>query len=347
MTSAKSGLGLAAVVSGMLLTAPAIAQESVADFYDGKTIDLIIGFGAGGGYDTYGRLLAKHIGSHIPGNPDVVPQNMPGAGAIVASNFIYNTAPKDGTTIGMVAASALMQPLFDSEQAQFDASEFGWLGSMDQSIGFCGIATATGIESFDDWLESGQQLAFGASGPAANTFQHPMTLKNVLDANVQVVPGYRGTSDVALAIENGEMDGLCGMQVTSVQARFQPLIDSGVMRLIIQMGPETTDELGDLPSVYDYAGDESERQILDLVFGQLKLARPVVTPPGIPEERLAALREAFAATLSDPDFLQEAENSGLIINYVTASEAQDMLKQFGAYPKEIIDRAAAAIAPDT
>lgn len=346
MRSYRNGIAAVAIAGNILVAGPGAAQDSVEDFYKGKAIELTIGFGAGGGYDTYGRLLAKHLGNHIPGNPSVVPQNMPGAGAIVASNYIFNTAPKDGTAIGMVAASALMQPLFDSEQAQFDASKFGWLGSMDQSIAFCGVTTASGVESFDQWLESGTQLSFGASGPAANTFQHPMALKNVLDANVQVVPGYRGTNDVALAMENGEMDGLCGMQVTSVQARFQQLIDDGIMRLIIQMGPETTDVLGDLPSVYDYAENDTERQILDLIFGQLKLARPVVAPPEVPEDRMTALREAFEATLSDPAFLAEAESAGLIISFVSAADAQDLLVQFTDFPKDVISKAAAAIAPD-
>lgn len=346
MRTLREGAAAVAIATCLMAGGQVVAQETVQEFYRGQTINLIIGFGAGGGYDSYARLLAQHLGNHIPGNPTIVPQNMPGAGAIVATNHLYNNAPKDGTTIGMVAASALMQPLFDSDQAQFDASEFGWLGSMDQSIAFCGVATASGIESFDEWLESGQELAFGASGPAANTFQHPMALKNVLDVNARVVPGYAGTNEVALALERGEMDGLCGMQVTSIQSSFQHLIDNGVMTLIIQMGPEKTDVLGDIPSVYDYVENEAEGQIMDLVFGQLKLARPVLAPPGVPEERLEALREAFKATLEDPEFLAEAESAGLIINYVSASEARDLLVQFADFPKEVIDLAARAITAD-
>ncbi|MGA1206427.1 MAG: Bug family tripartite tricarboxylate transporter substrate binding protein [Litorivicinaceae bacterium] len=249
MNKVMSATGSVIIATALSVSAPVQAQTSVADFYSGKTVNLIIGFGAGGGYDTYGRVLAQHMGKHIPGNPTVVPQNMPGAGSIVASNFLYNTAPKDGTTMGMVAASALMQPLFGSSQVKFDSSKFGWLGSMDQSIAFCGVTVASGVESFQDWLKSGKQLAFGASGPAANTFQHPMALRNVLDVNAKVVPGYKGTADVAVAMENGEMDGLCGMQVTSIRSSFQSLIDRGVMRLIIQMGPERTSEFGALPSV--------------------------------------------------------------------------------------------------
>ena len=346
MNKVMSATGSVIIASALSVATPVQAQTSVADFYSGKTVNLIIGFGAGGGYDTYGRVLAQHMGKHIPGNPTVVPQNMPGAGSIVASNFLYNTAPKDGTTMGMVAASALMQPLFGSSQVKFDSSKFGWLGSMDQSIAFCGVAVASGVESFQDWLKSGKQLALGASGPAANTFQHPMALRNVLDVNAKVVPGYKGTADVAVAMENGEMDGLCGMQVTSIRSSFQSLIDRGVMRLIIQMGPERTSEFGALPSVYDFVENEDEKRVMDLVFGQLKLARPVAVPPGIPSERLKALQDAFLATLQDPEFLAAAEQAGMEINLVKANDVQALLVDFASFSPRVIELAGKAVAPD-
>ena len=179
--SARSSVAVLPLVAG-----PAMA-DSVADFYKGKTIDLVIGLPAGGGYDDYGRLIARHIGDHIPGNPTIVPQNMPGAGGLRAADHIYNSAPKDGTEFGIVASSTLMEPLFGDKQALFDASQFSWLGSASQDVSFCGIGPGSGIASFDQWLKSGKELTFGASGPAAITYQHPMVMKNVLGANLRVI----------------------------------------------------------------------------------------------------------------------------------------------------------------
>lgn len=348
MRKLKNGAAALAVAMGLLGSAPAAAQDAVEDFYRGRTISLLIGFGAGGGYDIYARVLAQHLGRHIPGNPSVVPQNMPGAGSIVAGNHLFNIAPKDGTVIGTVASSALMQPLLGGgDEAQFVAADFGWLGSMDQSVNFCAIASDRGVTTFEEWLEGGQELAFGASGPAAVTFQHPMALRKVLGVNAQIIPGYSGTNEIVMAVETGELDGVCGLQGTSIRSQFQPLIDAGTMHLIIQMGGEPTDDFGDLPSVYDFVETEEDRQVLDLTFGQIRLARPVIAPPGVPEERLEALRTAFAETLQDPEFLADAERAGLVIDYVSAEAAQEMLSQFADYPEEVIARSAEAIAPDT
>ena len=190
--SCTGRVGALVVVALALAAGPAMA-DSVADFYKGKTIDLIIGLPAGGGYDAYGRLIARHIGDHIPGHPTVVPQNMPGAGGLKAADHIYNSAPKDGTEFGIVASSTLMEPLFGDKQALFDASKFSWLGSASQDVAFCGIGPGSQIASFDQWLKSGKELTFGASGPAAITYQHPMVMKNVLDANLRVISGYGGT----------------------------------------------------------------------------------------------------------------------------------------------------------
>ena len=189
----------ALVVIALPLTAGPAMADSVADFYKGKTIDLIIGFPAGGGYDAYGRLIARHIGDHIPGNPTVVPQNMPGAGSLKAADYIYNSAPKDGSAFGIVASSTLMEALFGDKQARFDASKFSWLGSASQDVSYCGIGPGSHITSFDQWVKSGKELTFGASGPAAITYQHPMVMKNVLGAHLRVIAGYGGTSDITLA----------------------------------------------------------------------------------------------------------------------------------------------------
>lgn len=341
-----SAVGAFLVLVLPVAAGPALA-DSVADFYKGKTINLIIGLPAGGGYDAYGRLIARHIGDHIPGNPAVVPQNMPGAGGLRAADHIYNTAPKDGAEFGMVASSTLMEPLFDAKQARlFDAAKFSWLGSASQDVAFCGIGPGSHIASFDAWLKSGKELTFGASGPAAITYQHPMVMKNVLDANLRVISGYGGTSDITLAVQRGEVDGICGMFVSSIAAQFQPLLDSGEMKLIIQMGPGRNTTFGNIPSVFDYAKTDEQREILSLAFDQLALGRPFMAPPGIPADRFEALNRAFAETLKDPALLADAKKMKLDIDYLSGEEARKMLKKFADFPPAVLQKAKLALGQD-
>jgi tripartite-type tricarboxylate transporter receptor subunit TctC len=318
--------------------------QSVADFYHGKTINLVIGLPAGGGYDAYARLIARHMGDHIPGNPTIVAENMPGAGGLKAADHIYNSAPKDGTEFGIVAASTLMEPLFEAKQTPlFEASKFSWLGSASQDVAFCGIGPGSHINSFDEWMKSGKELTFGASGPAAVTYQHPMVMKNVLGANAKVISGYGGTSDITLAVERGEVDGICGMGASSIQAQYQHMLDSGAMKVIVQMGPHKDQTFGDVASVFDYAKDDEQKQILSLAFDQQALGRPFMAPPGIPEDRYAALNKAFADTLKDPALLAEAKKMKLDIDYLSADDARKMLTQFADYPPALLQKAKFAL----
>jgi tripartite-type tricarboxylate transporter receptor subunit TctC len=339
-----STLAAPLLVCATLLAAPTPgAAQAPADFFKGKTVNIEIGFPPGGGYDTYGRVLSRHLGKYIPGNPTVVAKNMPGAGALKAANFMYAAAPKDGTEIGIVASSTLMEPLLGNDQAQFDAAKFGWLGSMSKDIAFCGITTASGVAGFDDWLKGKKELIFGSSGPAAITHQHPLVMKNLLGANAKIISGYQGTKDISLAMERKEVDGICGMFISSVQTSYKPMIDAGVMRLIIQMGPVKSDIFGKIPSVYDYAKSDLDRQVLDIHFGQLLLARPFMVPPGVPADRLAALRKAFADTLKDKDLLADAQKAQIEIELVTPDEVQGMLAKFADYPQASIKAAQKAI----
>ena len=343
MTIRKQTLGIAALLAGVWFTAtPAVAQPA-ADYFKGKTIGINIGYGPGGGYDTYGRVLARHFGRHVPGNPNVVPKNMPGAGALKAANYIYNSAPKDGTELGLVASSTLMEPMFDNDQAQFDAAKFTWLGSMSRDISHCGIRKGAGVASFDDWLKQGKELTFGSTGPAAITHQHPLVMKNVLGANARAVAGYQGTKEVSMAVERGEMDGICGLFVSSIQASYLPLIKSGELILLIQMGQTRTDVFGNLPSVYDYAKTDQDRQVLEIHFDQLALARPIMAPPGMTADRIALLRKAFEESMKDPALLADAQKVGLDIDLMTGVEVEKLLIKLADYPKSAIEAAKKAI----
>jgi tripartite-type tricarboxylate transporter receptor subunit TctC len=320
----------------------AARADAVSDFFSHKTITLIAGFPPGGGYDTYVRILSRYYGRFIPGQPSVVPANMPGAGSMTAANRIYNDQPNDGTVLGMFASSVVMEPLLGDKAALFDPTKFSWIGSMAQDIAYCGVWQSPGAaSSFDDILH--KETVFGGGAPAAITYQHPMIFKNVLGADVRVIPGYAGTRDIDLAMQRGEVNGECGLYASSIKSQYSDDVKSGRLKLVIQMGPRKSTEFGDIPSVYDYAKTDEERAVLDIHFQQLVLGRPLAGPPAIPADRLTALRDAFMATMKDRDFRAEAEKVGLDINPATADEVQALLKHFATFSPAIFEQARQAI----
>jgi tripartite-type tricarboxylate transporter receptor subunit TctC len=340
----ESALGLF-VLCAFASLAAAAAPDPVADFYSHKTLTLIAGFPPGGGYDTYVRVLARHYGRFIPGNPSVVPANLPGAGSMNAANHIFNDEPNDGTVLGMFASSVVMEPLLGNKAARFDPAKFSWIGSMSQDIAYCGVWQTPGAAaSFADMLQpGGKETIFGGGAPAAITYQHPAILKNVLGAHIRVIPGYAGTRDIDLAMHRGEVNGECGLYASSIKAQFADDVKSGRLKLVIQMGPHKSNAFGDIPSVFDYAKTDEQRAVLELHFNQLVLGRPLAGPPNMPPDRLAALRQAFAATMRDKDFLAEADRVGLTIDPATADEVEKLLAHFATFPPAIFTAARAAI----
>ena len=326
---------------GLALLSPASA-DSVSDFFGGKTLSLIAGFPPGGGYDSYVRILARHYGKLIPGHPSVIPSNMPGAGSLTAANYIYGKAANDGTVLAMFASSAVMEPLLGNKSASFDPAKFSWIGSMSQQVTYCGVwQSPTAAKSFDEMMT--KPTIFGAGGPAAITFQHPTILKNVLGASVRVIPGYPGSRDLNLAMHRGEVDGECGLDGSSIKSQWPDDVSSGRLRLVIQMGNKKSDEFGDIPGVFDYAKTDEQRAVFEVLFKQLLLGRPLAGPPGIPPDRLRALRDALTATMKDDEFLAEAAKVGLEIDPASAEEVDELLKRYVAYPPEIFRKAQEAI----
>ena len=298
-------------LAALLAVAPVAAKaETAADFYKGRTVSLIAGFPPGGGYDTYVRVLARHFGRFLPGQPTVVASNMPGAGSMVAANNIYAKYAPDGLAIGMFASSALMEPLIGTKSALFDPQKFSWVGSMSQDVAFCGAWSHPGVpKTFDEMLKT--ETIIGGGAPAAITYQHPMVLKNTLKANFKVIQGYKGTRDINIAMQRGEVNGTCGMFASSVKAQYHQEVQDGRMKLFIQMGSKRSDEFGKIPSVFDYAKTDEDRAILQFHFGQLLLGRPLAGPPGIPADRLAALRTAMLATFKDKAFVADCAKQRL------------------------------------
>jgi tripartite-type tricarboxylate transporter receptor subunit TctC len=334
--------GLAALAVAAALAGAAYA-DAVSDFYSHNSLTLIAGFPPGGGYDTYVRVLARHYGRFIPGSPSVVPANMPGAGSMTAANRIYNEQPNDGTVLGEFASSAVMEPLLGNKAARFDPEKFSWIGSMSQDIAYCGVWQSPGAATRFDEIMQGKDTIFGGGAPAAITYQHPMILKNVLGAHIRVIPGYAGTRDIDLAMHRGEVQGECGLYASSIKAQFRDDVRSGRLKLVIQMGPHKSSEFGNIPSVFDYAKTDEQREVLELSFDQLVLGRPLAGPPNIPPDRLAALRIAFMATMKDKDFLAEADKVGLDIDPASADDVQKLLHRFAAFPPATFAKARAAI----
>jgi tripartite-type tricarboxylate transporter receptor subunit TctC len=335
-------VGAALFATAILPLFPAQA-ETPAEFFKGKSVTLNIGFGAGGGYDTYARVLARHYGNHIPGQPNVIPVNMPGSGALRAANFLYSVAKKDGTAIGIVGASTLMEPLLGNDKAKFDATKYTWIGSMAKDIAFCGIWKTAGIKSLAEWQKSGKQLTFGSTGPAAITAQHPYVMKNLFGINAKVLTGYKGTKEVNIAMQRGEVDGSCGLFTSSITSQYKRFVDSGDMILVLQMGPSTTDMFGKVPSIFDLAKTDQEKKVLDIHFGQLLLGRPFIGAPGIPADRTKAMQDGFLAALKDPKLLADAQKAKIEIDPVSGEEALKLLVGFGQYPKDAIAAAKKAI----
>jgi len=341
--SSKLGrLGVCALQLGLFAAAYSARADAISDFYSRKTMTLIAGFPPGGGYDSYIRVLARHFGQFIPGKPTIVPANMPGAGSMNAANHIYNDEPSDGTVLGMFASSVVMEPLLGNKAAQFDPEKFGWIGSMSQDVSYCGVWQTPGAAAtFDDMLR--KETIFGGGAPAAITYQHPLILKNVLGANIRMIPGYAGTRDIDLAMQRGEVNGECGLYASSIKAQFLDDVKSGRLRLVIQMGSRKSTEFGEIPSVFDYVKSDDDRAVLELHFKSLVLGRPLAGPPGIPQDRLTALRAAFMATMKDQDFLAEAGKAGLDIDLATADEVQGLLKHFATFSPAIFAKARQAI----
>jgi tripartite-type tricarboxylate transporter receptor subunit TctC len=325
------------------LSAPAGAGAQPSATFRGETINISVGYPAGGAPDLYFRVLARYFGRHIPGNPTIIPRNMPGAGTLRAANYIYNVAARDGTELANFSSSATMEPLMDNDQARFDAAKFSWIGSMNQEINFCGVWQRPGSPtSFEEMLT--KQTVFASSGGLTSFgYQHPLIFKNVFGANVRMVSGYSGLPQAYIAIQRGEAEGMCGMVRTHIKTLLPNDYLEGRFKLIVQLGPKKTDDLGPVPSIFEFVKSEEDRKILQFHFNTKLLGRPLAGPPGVPPERLAILRKAFQDTMRDPEFLAEAHKLNLDIDPATHEQVEQLLAQFANYPKSVIEKAKLAI----
>ena len=329
----------AAIVVLYTLPAPAGA-ESVEEFYKGKAINLAIGFDAGGGYDIYGRLLSRHMGRHIPGHPTIVVQNMPGAGSQRAAQWLYAVAPKDGTALATFGRQMGIAPLLTTT-AQFDGTKFTWIGSITNEVSTCVTWHTSAVKTWNDMLE--KPVTLGGDGPGADPDVFALLYKNVFDAKIKLVSGYHGTTPIILAMERGEVEGLCGYSWSTIKSKNQPWLAEKKINIIVQGALRKEDDIPDVPLALDLAKTEEQRQILKVILTSQEIARPFAAPPGLPADRAAALRAAFDATMKDPEFLAEAKKLNLDVNPLAGTTITDLLVELYATPKNVLEKAAQAV----
>jgi tripartite-type tricarboxylate transporter receptor subunit TctC len=321
------------------LPAPARAQ-SVEDFYKGKSISLAIGFDTGGGYDIYARLLSRHMSKHIPGRPAIVPQNMPGAGSLRAAQHLFSLAPKDGTALGTFGRQMGIAPLLGTS-AQYDGTRFTWIGSITNEVSTCVAWHTATVKTWADMLE--KPITLGGDGPGADPDVFALLYRNVFDAKIKLVSGYHGTTPIILAMERGEVDGLCGYSWSTIRSKHQPWLKEKKINILVQAGLKKDSEIADVPLVLDMAQTEEQRQILKLILTSQETARPFAAPPGLSPDRAAALRAAFDATMKDPEFLAEAKKLNLDVNPLSGTAIASLLTELYAMPKSVIEKAAQAV----
>lgn len=294
-------------------------------FYEGKTIRFVVGFAAGGGFDTYSRAIARHIGRHIPGNPNVIVENMTGAGSLIAANHVYGAAKPDGLTIGNFIGPVVLQQALGNPAARFDGRKFGWLGAPTGDSVVCALTRASGVKSVEDWLASKRPIKIGGTGPGSTTVDVPKIVSAAINLPTEVIAGFKGTSGVRLAAEGGEVDGGCWAW-ESIKPTWGKAIDAGEVSVVLQTTLESHRELKQVPVAIQYAKDDRARELLKIIAGPYgRMARPYSVPPGTPKDRLKVLQKAFMATLKDPKFLADAEKSRLEINPIPASMIESMI----------------------
>jgi tripartite-type tricarboxylate transporter receptor subunit TctC len=323
---------------------PACAQ-SVQDFYAGRQIKFVVGSQGGGGYEFYSRLLGRYMSRHLPGNPLFVVQAMPGAAGMVAANYLYNIAPRDGSELGMVGRAVGTQPLLDPKDPgpRYVATKFNWIGTPQQEVGLVMVRAASPIRTVED-LRTHELVVSGTSAAAPPSY-YPRLFNKLLGTRFKVVDGYGSSQAALLALERGEVDGhSSGSSAAPVRERINPWIREGKIRVVAQIALAQDPEYPDARLIGELAKDDAERQILKLVLAQQVMAWPVVAPPDLPADRVQALREAFDAAMKDPEFLADAEKLQADVSPVTAGEIERLLAEVYATPKDIIALAAKAIA---
>jgi tripartite-type tricarboxylate transporter receptor subunit TctC len=317
------------------------AAQDLEAFYRTTPLQIVVGYGPGGGYDAYARVLARHMGKRLPGSPNVIVQNMPGAASMKAANFIYSIAPKDGSQIATFSRGLPMQPLLDNQGVQFDAQKFGWIGSVanETSVAFAWVGT--GFNTFEDARQ--KEMLVAASGAGADSATFPWIMNAVLGTRFRVITGYPDSNSTMLAVERGEAQGSAGTSWGTLTSSRADWLAKDRIVVLAQLGLETNPAIGKAPLILDFAKTPADRQVLEMIFARQTFAYPYTAPPGLPPERLNALRAAFDATVKDGDFLADAKKMQLEVSPLSGAEMSALIEKLYKTPPEVVARARAAI----
>jgi tripartite-type tricarboxylate transporter receptor subunit TctC len=314
------------VILALFRTDLAGAAAADQEFYRGKNIRIIVGFAAGGGFDAYARAIARHMGRHIPGNPSIIVDNMTGAGSRVAANFLFKAQP-DGLVVGNFIGSLLLQQIMGDKGIEFDGVKFEWLGAPVQDESVCALTKASGINSLEDWFAAKKPVKLGGEAPGANDSDIPRVLRAALNLPIQLIEGFKGTSNIRVAAEAGEVDGGCWTWA-SIRTTWANGLESGMVKAIIQVNAKKAADIPNVPNAIDYAKTPDARVLIESgIHAPSAILRAYALPPGTPKSRVEVLRTAFNATMKDAEFLAEMKKSKLEINSLTGAEVEGIVKK--------------------
>jgi tripartite-type tricarboxylate transporter receptor subunit TctC len=335
-------LALLGLCLGLVFPAGTVTAEDLEKFYSGKTMTMIVGTDAGGGYDVYARLLTRHIKDFIPGKPTITVQNMPGAGGLLAVNHVFNNAKRDGTVFAMVPASNLLDGALGNPNAKFDLASFTAIGNMNAENDNCIVWRGRGTESTDDLFK--KDVITGATGQASNSYIYPALMNSVLNTRFKLVSGYPGTDRMRL-MEKGEMDAACGIFTSTLQTQMGQLLDGGKIFVAIQMGLSRHPSFAGVPNAVELAKNEADRELLALAFSPLEMGRPIIAPPLIPGERVDALQAAFVSAMKDDGLSAEAAQLKLELRWFDAKRLRQILADMSSAPEPVKKRARTLLTP--
>ena len=328
------------IVASMQIPSAASAQDAFT--FQGKTVSVFVATSVGGGYDFYARLLSRHIGKHLPGNPTIVVKNMPGAGGMVLANYLQTRAARDGTEFGAFEHGTAFTPLLTGARAEFDPTRLGWLGSMEQFTPIVAVWHTSPIHSADDLLT--MPMNVGSSGAGSTTSGYPNALNGILGTKMKVIGGYPGSAEINLAIERGELDGVASWCWTCAKGQKPHWIAENKLRVVLQLAPVADPELKGkgIPTVFEWARTDEQRKMLNIVFASVAMSRPFAAPPDLPPGRLALLRSAFARAVSDPDLIADATDKGFIVEFIAPELIERLIANAYATSPELIAKVRAA-----
>ena len=327
----------------LVMVAPWAQAQTRDDMFKDKPFTIVVGHEPGTGFDLYARTLARYLPKYLPGKPNALVQNVVGASGVSAFNWLGTVAPKDGTTIAIVAFTVPFAPMLGHAAGRFDASQYNWIGNMDSSVSVCAFSKASGALTFEHARQ--REVMVGGTGASGPLSQSATALRALTGAQMKVIEGYKGSASVKLAIEGGELHGVCGISLSTARTQYREAFDSGELLMTLQLGLEPHPDIKTVPHVYQYARNEEERQVFDLIFGAQGLGRSFVAPPGVPAQRVAMLRAAFSSAMQDPELIAEAERVQLDLRPQTGEQVQAFVQRVYAAPREIAERARKAVQP--